>query len=55
MAPNHPKTPLRSVRVPDDLWHAAQSAAAENGEALSDVIRAALDQYVRRTSRKKTD
>jgi hypothetical protein len=51
--PNQPKTPLRSVRVPDELWRAAQGAAEENGEAISDVIRAALDQYVRRTERQK--
>lgn len=46
--PNKPKTPLRSVRIPDELWHAAQAAAKENGEVLSDVIRAALERYVKR-------
>lgn len=39
-------TPNRVVRVPDDLWEAAQTAAAANGETVSIVIRAALADYV---------
>ncbi len=46
--PNQPKTPNRVIRVPDDLWHAAQAKAAERGESLSEVIRRALARYVRR-------
>lgn len=42
------KTPLRNLRVPDDLWDAAQTVAAERGESLSDVLRAALQRYVKR-------
>lgn len=45
--PNAPKTPLRSIRVPDALWKAAQEKAAERGESVSDVIRAALERYVK--------
>lgn len=37
---------IRTVRVPDDLWEAAQEAAAKNGETLSEVIRRALEEYV---------
>lgn len=48
MVPNQPKTPQRAVRVPDDLWRAAQEIARERGETLSDVLRDALVQYVRR-------
>ena len=44
--PNQPKTPARSVRVPDELWHAAQQAAAANGETVTDVIVRALIEYV---------
>ena len=44
--PNAPKTPLRNVRVPDDLWDAAMSKALERGESLSEVIRRALEHYV---------
>ena len=45
--PNQPKTPLRNVRVADPLWLAAQTKAAEKGETLSDVLRRALERYVR--------
>lgn len=44
--PNKPKTPLRAFRVADDLWHAAQERAAEEGETVSDVLRRALAAYV---------
>ena len=45
--PNAPKTPLRNVRVPDDLWDAAMSKALDRGENLSEVIRRALEKYVK--------
>ena len=44
--PNAPRTPLRNVRVSDELWQAAQAQAAENGETVSDVVRRALERYV---------
>jgi hypothetical protein len=34
--------------VPDELWLPAQAKAAERGEDLSTVIRAALERYVKR-------
>lgn len=46
--PNAPKTPLKSFRIPDDLYRAAQAKAAERGESVSDVVRAALQRYVKR-------
>ena len=46
--PNQPKTPVRGVRVPDELWEAAKAKAVERGEDLSTVIRAALERYVKR-------
>jgi Arc/MetJ-type ribon-helix-helix transcriptional regulator len=52
--PNSPKTPLRSIRVPDPLWKAAQERAAERGESVSDVIRAALERYVKSKTRRET-
>jgi hypothetical protein len=45
--PNQPKTPKRGARIADDLWRAAQRVAADRGETLTDVIRRALEQYVR--------
>jgi hypothetical protein len=47
--PNQPKTPIRGVRVPDDLWLPAQAKAKDRGEDLSSVIRAALQRYVKRS------
>ena len=37
--------PLRSVRVSDAVWQAAQAKADERGENLSEVIRQALERY----------
>ena len=39
------KTPLRSVRVPDDIWHAAQERADAEGQTVTAVIVAALRRY----------
>jgi len=46
--PNAPKTPARNIRIPDDLWLAAQDKAAAKGESVSDVVRRALERYVSR-------
>lgn len=45
--PNQPRTPLRSFRIPDELYEAAQAKAADKGESVSDVVRRALERYVR--------
>lgn len=39
---------LRSVRVPLALWNEARAKADERGESISDVVRDALERYVRR-------
>lgn len=46
--PNQPKTPARGVRVPDDLWRAAKTKAAANGETVTGIIIRALERYVKR-------
>ena len=46
--PDQPKTPARTIRVPDDLWQALLAAAAKNNESASDVLRRAAENYVRR-------
>lgn len=46
--PNQPKTPMRSFRIPDDVYRAAQEKAAAKGESVSDVVRRALERYVKR-------
>lgn len=42
-----PGTTLRNVRVAEDLWRRARAVAEQRDETLSDVIRAALERYVR--------
>ena len=39
-------TPIRGIRVPDPLWHTAQTVAAEHGDNLSRIIRDALEAYI---------
>jgi len=46
--PNKPRTPIRGVRIPDELWEDAQRVAAARGEYVSDEVRAALERYVKR-------
>lgn len=43
-----PETPLRAFRIADDLYRRAQAKAAERGETLTDVIRKALERYVKK-------
>lgn len=41
------KTPLRALRVSEELWRAARARADARGEAVSEVVRRALVEYVR--------
>lgn len=41
-------TPLRNVRVPDEVWQAAQEKAERDGTTVSAVLLAALRRYVAR-------
>ena len=43
-----PGTKLRNLRVDDSLWLRAKAIAEGRGESLSDVLRKALEQYVKR-------
>lgn len=45
-------TPLRAVRIDDDLWQPALTIANERGEHLSDIIRAALVAYIQKWGKK---
>lgn len=44
--PNAPRTPLKSFRIPEDLYREAQQLAADEGQSVSDVVRKALERYV---------
>lgn len=41
-------TTLRNFRADDALWGRAKAVAESRGESLSDVLRAALERYVKR-------
>lgn len=47
------KTPLRNVRVPDELWNAAMAEAKQEGRSLTDVIVSDLHRYVNRRRRER--
>lgn len=47
------KTPLRNVRVPDELWAAAKEEAQLEGRSLADVIVSDLHRYVTRRRRER--
>jgi hypothetical protein len=53
--PNQPKTPVRGLRVDDELWHAAQEKAKAEGRTMTDVLVAYLKRYVATPPRKKAD
>ena len=40
----------RGFRIEDSRWEAALEAAAKNDERISEVIRRALDAYVKETN-----
>jgi hypothetical protein len=47
-----PSMVMRSIRVPLKLWEAAKARADEREENISDVIREALERYVKKGGRR---
>ena len=45
-------TQRHAIRIPDALWSAALSLARSRGENLSDIIRAALTDYIKNEGKK---
>lgn len=43
---NQPKTPHRTIRVPDEVWNAAKKKAEREGATLSEKVREWLTYYV---------
>jgi len=41
-----PKTPTRTIRVPDDLWKAVQKKAASEKITVTSIIIRALESYL---------
>ena len=50
-----PVTKIRTVRVDDALWEAAQRRAQERRESVADVIRRALLAYIEGDARPAPD
>jgi hypothetical protein len=50
--PNAPKTPNRSIRVPDDRWRAAQQSLPD-GQTITDLVNALLAWYLREKGAKQ--
>lgn len=44
--PNQPRTPLRNIRIPDELWEAAQRQAEREGISVSEAVRRCLEVWV---------
>lgn len=51
--PNQPKTPGRSVRIPDDLWQRALETANTNGTTVTAEINRFLTRWTRTNNRRK--
>lgn len=45
--PNQPKTPVRSFRVPDEIWQAALRRAQREGTTLTTLLVETLEEYGR--------
>jgi len=45
--PNQPKTPQRTIRIPDDPWLPAKEKAIREGTTVSEVVREKLVEYVK--------
>jgi len=44
--PNAPKTPTRTIRVPDHLWTSVQKKAALEKVTVTSIIIKALEDYL---------
>lgn len=45
--PNAPKTPTRTIRVDDELWHAVQAQAQIDGITVTSIIISGLLKYLK--------
>lgn len=51
--PKTGETPIKNVRVPQELWDAAKEEAAIEGRTITDVVNADLHRYVTRRRRER--
>lgn len=38
-------TPIRHIRIEDDLWSKVKDAAAEDGTSYTEIVKQALDEH----------
>lgn len=43
--PNAPRTPIRTIRIADEVWIPAQAKAKREGRNVSEVVREFLTDY----------
>ena len=46
-------TPIRAVRVPDEIWHPAVAVAKERGTSVTAVVQRALREFVEDSKQSK--
>lgn len=50
--PNQPKTPMHSIRCPDELWDAGKAAAEQLDTTITAELQKALKNLIKRAERK---
>jgi hypothetical protein len=40
-------TPLRSIRIPDEIWDPALEATMREGTTITEIVKRALDEYAK--------
>lgn len=46
-------TPIRAIRIADELWRKAHLTANQRGETVSDAVRRFLERYTKQHERKQ--
>lgn len=50
-----PNTKNRTMRINDELWFATLAEAKSNGETVTDVVKAGMEQYIETSQRNRAD
>lgn len=53
--PNQPKTPMHSIRCPDELWNAGKAAAEELDTTITAELQKSLRNLVKRAEKKRAE
>ena len=47
------KTPIRNIRIGDEIWEQVQRLADMDGTTMTDVVKAALTEYIAKRRRQE--